>query len=548
MENDTKNNTDGTKKKNKVKENEQPVQAEPKTNDLIKSRLESLEAIKQLGINPYPYRFDVSANSKTLLDGFVDPANDEETEAQKQKTVAVAGRIMAIRKMGKASFCQIKDDTGRIQIYIRSNDVGEEQYKLFKLLDIGDIIGVNGFVFRTKMGEVSIHANSIELLTKTLHPLPIVKEEVTESGEKIIHDAFADVELRYRQRYIDLIVNDNVKEVFLKRTKIIQSIKRTLEKYDFFEVETPTLQSIYGGANARPFVTRHNALGIELYLRISNELYLKRLIVGGFNRVYEFVRDFRNEGIDRTHNPEFTQVEWYQAYGDYFDSMKLFEEVVETACIAVHGTTKVSYQGTEIDFKRPWRRLKMTDAIKEKCGIDVLTMKKDDIVKYMKDNGVEFDPKLSGNKGLLVAALFEATSEEDLVQPTFVIEHPIDTTPLCKPLREYSMQQLEEMKNDPEAVIYSERFEPYVNKWELGNSYSELNDPILQRTLLEEQVERGRGGEEETHPLDEDFLKAIEVGMPPTTGVGLGVDRLVMLLTDSASIRDVLFFPLMRPQ
>lgn len=518
------------------------------TNDLIKRRLEELDEIKKLGVNPYPHRFDVSTNSAEVLANFTDPKDESETEEQKKKIVSVAGRLMAIRRMGKASFCHIKDENGRIQIYVRQNDVGEDLYKIFKLLDIGDIIGVNGFVFRTKMGEISIHADSFTLLTKTIQPLPVVKEEVTVTGEKIIHDAFADVELRYRQRYIDLIVNDFVRDTFIKRTKIIQSIKRTLENYNFFEVETPTLQTIYGGANARPFVTKLKALDLTLYLRISNELYLKRLIVGGFNRVYEFVRDFRNEGIDRTHNPEFTQVEWYQAYGDYFDSMNLFEEVVEQACIEINGKTKIEYQGVEIDFKRPWKRLKMTDSIKEHTGLDVMNMKKDEIIKYMNDKNIEFDPAMTKSKGLVVASLFEETCEESLVQPTFIIEHPLDTTPLCKPLREYSMEQLEEMKNDPEQVIFAERFEPYINKWELGNSYSELNDPILQRKLLEEQVERGRGGEEETHPLDEDFLRAIEVGMPPTTGVGMGVDRLVMLLTNSHTIRDVLFFPLMRPQ
>lgn len=516
-------------------------------NDLVKSRLAALEEIKKLGVNPYPHNFDVTADSAAVLSGFKDPDSEEAAEAAKKNIVAVAGRIMGIRKMGKASFVHIKDGTGKIQIYIRQNDVGEDQYKLFKLLDIGDIIGVNGFVFRTKMGEVSIHANSITLLTKTIQPLPVVKEEISETGEKIIHDAFADVELRYRQRYIDLIVNDSVKETFIKRTRIIQSIRHTLERYDFFEVETPTLQSIYGGANARPFVTHHNALDIPLYLRISNELYLKRLIVGGFNRVYEFVKDFRNEGIDRTHNPEFTQFEWYQAYGDYSDSMNLFEEVVEKACLDIHGKTRIEYQGVEIDFKRPWKRLKMVDAVKEKTGIDVLNTSKNDILKYINDKNIEFDPKLSHSKGLVVAALFEAVCEDDLVQPTFVLDHPIDTTPLCKPLREYTMERLTEMRSDPEQVIFVERFEPYINKWELGNSYTELNDPVLQRSLLEQQVERGRGGEEETHPLDEDFLNAIEVGMPPTTGVGLGVDRLVMLLTNSQTIRDVLFFPLMRP-
>lgn len=514
--------------------------------DLVKRRYEELEHIKAMGINPYPHRYDVSHYSKDIIGAFVDPADDEQKEKSKENIISVAGRIMAIRKMGKACFLQIKDEQGKIQLYIRKDDVGEESYNLLKLLDIGDIIGAQGYVFRTKTGEVSIHCNSFTLLTKSLHPLPVVKEEVTESGEKIIHDAFADVELRYRQRYIDLIVNDNVKDVFIKRTKIIQSIKRTLEDKAFFEVETPTLQTVYGGATAKPFITHHNSLDMRLYLRISNELFLKRLIVGGFNRVYEFVRDFRNEGIDRTHNPEFTQVEWYQAYGDYFDSMNLFEEVVEKACIAANGTTKVMYGETEIDFKAPWKRLKMVDAVKEKTGLDVMTMSKQEIIDYMTKSEIGFDKKISHSKGLLIATLFEETCEEELIQPTFITEHPIDTTPLCKPLREYTPAQLEEMKQDSEAVIFVERFEPYINKWELGNSYTELNDPILQRSLLEQQVERGRGGEEETHPMDEDFLRAIEVGMPPTTGVGLGVDRLVMLLTNSQTIRDVIFFPLMR--
>jgi lysyl-tRNA synthetase class 2 len=516
-------------------------------NELIKRRLEELEEIKSKGINPYPHRYDVTTDSKSVIDHFKDPESDEEKEKNKEVLISVAGRIMAIRKMGKATFFLIKDETGKIQIYIKKDEIGEEAYDVFKLLDIGDIVGVKGFVFRTKTGEISIHAVSYQLLTKSIQPLPVVKEEVTESGEKIIHDAFADVELRYRQRYIDLIVNDHVKDTFIKRTKIIQSIKRTLENYKFFEVETPTLQAIYGGANAQPFVTHHNSLDIDLYLRISNELYLKRLIVGGFNRVYEFVRDFRNEGIDRTHNPEFTQVEWYQAYGDYTDSMNLFEEVVENACMEIHGTTKVMYGEVELDFKRPWKRVRMAEAIQQKTGLDIMNMKKDEIIGYMKTNDITFDPKIEHSKGLLIANLFEETCEDDLIQPTFVYDFPIDTTPLCKPLRDYSVKQLDEMKDDPEQVVFAERFEPYANKWELGNSYTELNDPILQRRLLEEQVERGRGGEKETHPLDEDFLNAIEVGMPPTTGVGLGVDRLVMLLTNSQTIRDVIFFPLMRP-
>lgn len=516
-------------------------------NDLIKRRLEELEEIKKHGINPYPHRYDVSHNSKKIIESFKDSESEEEKEKQKENLVSVAGRIMAIRKMGKATFCHIKDNEGKIQIYIKKDDVGEDAYNIFKLLDIGDIIGVKGYAFRTKTGEVSVHALSYELLAKSIHPLPVVKEEVTESGEKIIHDAFADVELRYRQRYIDLIVNENVKDTFIKRTKIIQSIKRTLEKHGFFEVETPTLQTVYGGGNAVPFTTKHKALDLDLYLRVSNELFLKRLIVGGFNRVYEFVRDFRNEGIDRTHNPEFTQVEWYQAYGDYFDSMNLFEEVCEQACIDIHGKTKVVYGEIEIDFKRPWKRVRMAEVIEQKTGLNVMNMKKEEIINYMISSSIEFDRKISNRKGLLIAHLFEETCEEDLIQPTFVYDFPIDTTPLCKPLRQYSMKQLEEMESDSEQVIFAERFEPYINKWEMGNSYTELNDPILQRKLLEEQVERGRGGEAETHPLDEDFIKAIEVGMPPTTGVGLGVDRLVMLLTNSHTIRDVIFFPLMRP-
>jgi lysyl-tRNA synthetase, class II len=516
-------------------------------NELIKRRYEELEEIKKLGINPYPHRFDVTSTSKELIENFKDAGTEEEKEKQKEIITAVAGRIVAIRKMGKATFCHIKDDSGKIQIYIRKDDVGDLNYSVLKLLDIGDIIGVKGFVFRTKTGEVSIHTTEFQLLTKTLYPLPVVKEEITETGEKIIHDAFADIELRYRQRYIDLIVNDNVKETFINRSKIVKSIKNTLEGHKFFEVETPTLQTIYGGANAKPFVTHHNALDLRLYLRISNELFLKRLVVGGFNRVFEFVKDFRNEGIDRTHNPEFTQVEWYQAYGDYNDSMNLFEEVVEQACIAVHGKTKIEYQGVELEFKRPWKRLRMADAIKEKTGLDISKTSKDDLIKYLKEKGIEYDPKMTHSKGLVVAILFEETCEEDLIQPTFVIDHPIETTPLCKPLREYTPAQLEEMKRNPEEVIFVERFEPYINKWEMGNSYTELNDPVLQKKLFEEQVERGRGGEEETHPMDDDFLRAIEVGMPPTTGVGLGVDRLVMLLTNSVNIRDVILFPLMKP-
>jgi lysyl-tRNA synthetase class 2 len=483
-------------------------------NRLVQERQKKRAALIEQGINPYPYSYKKTHDAKQLKEKYA-LAPEEKTDHK----VSVAGRIMTMRVMGKASFCTIQDHSGRQQIYVTRDDIGEEAYAQFKKYDMGDIIGCVGTVFATKTGEITVHASSVTLLCKNLQPLP----------EK--YHGLQDTELRYRQRYVDLIMNPEVRETFIKRSHIIKSIKKTLDKHHFLEVETPTLQPVYGGANAKPFVTHHNALDIDLYLRISNELYLKRLLVGGFERVYEFVKDFRNEGIDRTHNPEFTQVEWYQAYGDYHDGMLLVEEAVSSAAKEVHGSTIITYQGKKIDFTPPWKRITIADCIKEHAGIDVTSMHREDLLDYCETNGIEYD---ASSWGMLLLAIFEGKCEEKLIQPTFVMDYPKESTPLAKPHR----------SGDERFV---EQFEIFINGWELGNAYSELNDPVVQKKFLEDQVERGRGGEEETHPMDDDFVTALEYGMPPTSGVGLGIDRLVMLLTDNVSIRDVLFFPTMKP-
>ena len=482
----------------------------------FQDRLKALEEIRDMGVEPYAYRFDITHSTKEVLDKYTDI-----DETKSKETVAVAGRIVLLRKMGKAAFTHIQDFTGRLQLYVRRDDVGNKAFSLFKKVQVGDIVGAKGKVFRTKTGELTVYVEEFELLTKSLQTLP----------EK--YHGLHDIELRYRQRYVDLIVNPEVRDVFLKRTKIIHAIKEVLNGKEFIEVETPTLQPIYGGANARPFSTHHKTLDIKLFLRVSNELYLKRLLVGGFERVYEFVKDFRNEGVDRTHNPEFTQVEFYCAYGDYNDAMEIVEEIWAEAARAVCGSTKITYQGTELDLTPPWERLSLVDAIRKHAGIDVMSMSFDDLKKYCSKEEIEFE-KID-SKGVLINFIFEQKCEEHLIQPVFIKDFPIETTPLCKPIR----------GGDGSFV---ERFEPYVYGWELGNAYSELTDPVLQRKLLEEQVARGRAGEEETHPMDEDFVKAIEYGMPPAFGVGIGVDRMVMLLTDSVNIRDVILFPLLRPE
>ncbi|HLP43475.1 MAG TPA: lysine--tRNA ligase, partial [Fibrobacteria bacterium] len=477
-------------------------------NDQVEARLAKLDKLKEMGINPYPYRFAFTHDTAALnvqKDALLASSED----------VAFAGRIVRYNLKGKLAFVHLKDDHGRVQVMFGKDAVGEPAFELVKMLDIGDWVGVKGPMFVTKTGEYSVQAKALELLSKAVRPLPIPKEKI-ENGQKIIFDEFKDLETRYRQRYVDLTLNDGVRETFRKRSRIIQSIREYLLAQNYLEVETPVLQAIYGGASARPFTTHHNALDIDLFLRVSNELYLKRCITGGFPRVFEFAKNFRNEGIDRTHNPEFTLLEFYQAYADYRDMMVHFENIYSGAARAANGTTVVSYQGRTIDLAPPWPRLTVKDAIRKYAQLDVDRMSDEELKAELTKAGAELEGQYL--RGLAIQALFEARCEEHLIDPVFIIDMPKETTPLCKVHR-----------GDPSLV---ERFEPYINGWEVGNAYSELNDPLVQRALLEEQVERGRGGEDETHPLDEDFLRALEYGMPPTGGVGIGIDRMVMLLTD----------------
>ena len=494
------------------------------TNDQVEARLEKLNRLREMGINPYPYHFPLTHDSAKLLE-------QREELLASNEAVAFAGRIVRYNLKGKIAFLHLKDGMGRLQVMFGQDAVGEAGFELVKMLDIGDWIGVHGTMFITKTGEYSVRVAQVQLLSKAVRPLPIPKEKI-ENGQKIIFDEFKDIETRYRQRYVDLTLNDSVREVFLKRSRILQSIREYLIGHQYLEVETPVLQSIYGGANARPFLTHHNALDIPLYLRVSNELYLKRCIVGGFQKVFEFAKDFRNEGIDRTHNPEFTLLEFYQAYADYNDMMKHFESIYATACVAANGSPKFSFQGKEFDLTPPWPRMTMKEAIKKFAGLDVDSMSDEALKAQLQKDQIEL--KGAYLRGLAVKALFETHCEHNLDGPIFIIDFPKESTPLCKAHRD-----------DPTLV---EQFEPYINGWEVGNAYSELNDPLAQRQLLEDQVERGRGGEDETHPLDEDFLRALEYGMPPTGGVGIGIDRMIMLLTDSPTIKDVLLFPLMKPE
>ncbi len=437
------------------------------------------------------------------------------------KDVTVAGRLMAKRIMGKASFCHIQDGDGRIQSYVSINELGEESYKQFKEDDIGDIIGITGFVFKTRTGEISIHAKSVTLLSKSLRPLP----------EK--YHGLKDTDLRYRQRYVDLIMNPEVKDTFLKRVQILQEIKNILNEKGYLEVETPILNTIAGGAAARPFITHHNTLDMDMYLRIANELYLKRLIVGGFDKVYEMGRMFRNEGMDIKHNPEFTNIELYSAYEDYNDMMDITEEIISKVALKVLGTTKITYQGTEIDLTPSWKRISMIDAIKEVTGVDFNTIETDeDALKAAEELHVELD-ELKLTRGEIINQIFEAKVEDTLIQPTFIYDYPVEVSPLTK--------------RKPSDPRLTERFEVFIGAREYGNAYSELNDPIDQYERFKKQVEARAAGDEEANMMDEDFINALEYGMPPTGGLGIGVDRLVMLLTDSASIRDVLLFPTMKP-
>jgi len=490
-------------------------------NELIKRRYEELNELKGNGVLPYAYSFDVNSFSEDIKQNFKD---DE------KKNVKVAGRIMALRRMGKASFAHILDHKGRIQIYLRKDEIGDE-YNAFKLMDIGDVIGIEGYVFKTKTGEISI-VTSLHLLSKSLRPLPITKEATDESGKKIIYDQFTDKELRYRQRYVDLIVNPDVKEIFISRSKIITAMRNYLDKQGYVEVETPILQPLYGGAAAKPFNTHHNSLDIDLYLRIADELYLKRLIVGGFDGVYEISKDFRNEGMDRSHNPEFTMMELYVSYKDYNWMMEFVEKLINHICKSVFNTLEFTYEAQQINFKAPWKRVSFVESIEDKTGVNVITATDDELKDLAKSLGL--DPSAIEGRAKLVDEIFGISVEPNLIQPTFVIDYPLILSPLAKKHR------------SKEGLV--ERFEAYVAGREICNAFSELNDPIDQRKRFEDQVKLKEAGDEEAHQIDEDFLRAIEYGMPPTAGLGVGIDRLVMLLTNQSSIRDVILFPQMRPE
>ncbi len=490
-------------------------------------RRESLKKLRELGIDPYPAaEYKINTTSSEIKEKF----NEEKNNFQE---VCLAGRIMSRRIMGKASFAEIQDHEGRIQIYVNRDEIcpGEDKTmynEVFKkLLDRGDIIGVEGFVFKTQMGEITVHVKNFTVLNKSLRPLPAVKEK-----EGKTYDAFTDPEQRYRQRYVDLIVNPLVKDVFIKRTKIVDTIRQMFNEYGYLEVETPILQPIPGGAAARPFITHHNSLNIPLYLRIANELYLKRLIVGGFEGVYEFAKDFRNEGMDRTHNPEFTAMEIYVAYKDYKWMMTFTEQIVERVALALHGTTKVQVGENLIDFKTPYPRVTMADAIMEHTGYDILGKNEEQLRKICDILGIETEPSMG--KGKLIDEIFGEKCEHHYIQPTFIIDYPVEMSPLTKRHRE-----------NPELT---ERFELMVNGKEIANAYSELNDPIDQRERFEEQVKLLEKGDDEAMFIDQDFLRALEYGMPPTSGMGMGIDRLTMFMTNSPSIQDVLFFPQMKPE
>jgi len=491
-------------------------------NVLIKRRYEELDELKSRGIETFAYSFDVDNYSEDIKNNY---------EQYEGKDVKIAGRIMTIRRMGKASFAHIMDQKGRIQIYLKKDDIGEN-YDAFRLMDIGDIIGAEGYVFKTKTGEISVHLKSLKLLAKSLRPLPIAKEGEDEQGNKIIYDQFVDKELRYRQRYVDLVVNPDVRNVFFKRSKIVSSMRNYLDSKGYLEVETPVLQPLYGGASARPFVTHHNALDIDLYLRIADELYLKRLVVGGLDGVYEISKDFRNEGMDRSHNPEFTMLELYVAYKDYNWMMDLVEELLEHICNNVFGSSEFTFEDKKINFSRPWKRISYVDAIKDKTGVDAITASENDLRALAKNIGIEIEGLFG--KAKLIDEIFSQVVEPEIVQPTFVVDYPLILSPLAKKHR------------SKEGLV--ERFEGYVAGKEICNAFSELNDPIDQRKRFEDQVRMREAGDEEAHQVDEDFLRSMEYGMPPMAGLGIGIDRLVMLLTNQSSIRDVIFFPQMKPQ
>ena len=497
-----------------MQENEnQNHEIELDENHLIQIRKDKLKELQEQGKNP----FEITKFNRTNTSGEI-KANYESFE---QKDVTIAGRIIAKRIMGKASFCTIQDSDEKIQSYVSINDLGEESYKEFKTYDIGDIIGITGFVFKTRTEEISVHAKEVTLLSKSLRPLP----------EKF--HGLKDMDLRYRQRYVDLIMNPEVKDTFIKRSQIISEIRRILDEKGYLEVETPVLNTISGGATARPFITHHNTLDIPMYLRIATELNLKRLIVGGYDKVYEMGRIFRNEGMDIRHNPEFTSIELYAAYQDYHDMMDITEEIFKKCAMKVCGTTKITYQGTEIDLGGEWKRISMIDSIKEVCGVDFNEINSDEeAIAIAKEKHVEV-PAGKETRGHIISLFFDEFVEETIIQPTFIYDYPVEISPLAK-------------KSSKDSRL-TERFEAFICGREYGNAFSELNDPIDQYERFKEEIAAREAGDEEAGMMDEDFVMALEYGMPPTGGLGIGIDRLIMLLTDSASIRDVLLFPTMKP-
>ncbi|MBI2147570.1 lysine--tRNA ligase [Candidatus Woesearchaeota archaeon] len=487
--------------------------------DLIAERKKKREEFIRIGLNPYPYSYSPTHHSSDVHTAYQKLKPDEKS----RESVTVAGRVVGLRRMGKATFLHLLDEKGKLQAYFKY-DAMPSQYDNLRLVDRGDWIGIEGTVFKTKTGEVTVNAARFEMLCKSLRPLP----------EK--WHGLKDIEQRYRKRYVDLVMNPEARDAFVKRTRIIDTIRHELNTRNFLEVETPIIQAVYGGANAKPFKTFLNSLKMNVFMRISNELYLKRLVVGGFERVYEFAKDFRNEDIDRTHNPEFTQVEIYQAYADYHDMKEIVMDLYVAAAKALHGSTQFEYGGAMIDVKKPWKSYTVIEALDHFAGIKgAFSLSEKKLAALCKQHKADIPD--SASKGQMIQALFEELVEHKLIQPTFITHHPIESTPLCKPCRE-----------EPLSKHFIERFEPFIAGMEIANAYSELNDPVLQRTLLEGQAQQLRAGSEEAHPMDEDFVQAIEHGMPPTGGVGIGIDRMTMILTNNTSIRDVIFFPFMKPE